>query len=628
MRKFLTMIFAFMLVLSLLTGCGKKPVIPDDDDDPIPTEFTAKVIGNTSGNLMNGGQYAEAGGWVYYSSETFDESTLTIATGLFKMKSDGSSLVKLADGAYRSINVVGDDLYALTQDGVFTMKIDGAAGRILPGISADPMGMILVLDETIVFLTQSGEIYRNSIDGKNPKELADVNAYGFYYQDGWLYYGINDASYTIRKVKMDGSSTTDVSTGGRDFVFADKRIYYRNMMDNANLYSMAMDGSDVKKISDVDVNSINTDGRKLIVSSFTGVRVLNFDGSDDTVLSDEYAVTLSIAGDFAYFVSQDFSPQHNKLSLSSGTLENILKVRRIDPQNDVVMGSGISDPYIVRMGDWIVYRDSGELTKGIYKVKTDKTSKTKLIDAYAHNLTLIGDWIYFVNDSLNNYLCRMKIDGSEKGVVIDLPVNDFVMKDGWIYYTDLNEIKIMRAKMDGTLISVIDDSDALGEIKLSQDFIYYQTIGMEAGNFGIHRIALDATRKFTYLDDSIQSFIVDTEWIYYTTKVSENELPMQIVRMNLDGSQSVVMDYFDEYVNVIGVGDGMLYFETWKNEAGSVNRMNPESGQRQLVFTSDLRNDHTVIFENNLITLKNNEDGSVNVYLSDLDGNNRLLIVE
>jgi len=630
MRKFLTMLFAFMFVLSLLAGCGKKTVVPDDDDDddPIPTEFTAKVIGNTSGNLMNGGQYAVADGWVYCSYETFDESTLSIKTGLFKMKSDGTNMTRLADGEHKSINIVGENIYTLTDEGVYTVKTDGTSGHIISGIPADRYGMILVLDETIVYMNVNGQIYRNSVDGKNPQKIASVNAYGFYYHDGWLYYGINDTSYTIQKVKMDGSSTTGVSTGGRDFVFANNRIYFRNMMDQAKVYSMALDGSDRKKISDVDVNSINTDGQKLIVSSFTGVRTFNFDGSGDIVISDKVSTTLSVVGGFAYFASQDLLPQSYRLSLSTGALENIVQVRVIDPETESILGSGVSDPSLVRVGEWIVYRDGSEANKGIYKVKTDASGKTRLIDVYAHNLTVVGDWVYFINDNLNGYLCRMKMDGSDKGVVLDVTVNDFVMKEGWIYYTDLNEIKIMKVKSDGTQRSVIDDSESFGEIKLQSDFIYYQKIGFEAGNFGIYRNSLEGSERFMYLDESIPSYVVDTQWIYYAKRKGESELPVQIVRMSHDGSESVVLDTFDEYLNLIGIGEDMLYFMAWNDENGSLYRMNPESGQKQLVFAMNIRNDHTVIFENSLITLKSSEDGSVKVYLSDMDGSNLRTIVE
>ena len=619
-----------MLVLSLLAGCGKKPVVPDDDDDddPIPTEFTAKVIGNTSGNLMNGGQYAVADGWVYCSYETFDESTLSIKTGLFKMKSDGTNMTRLADGEHKSINVVGENIYTLTDEGFYTVKTDGTSGHIISGIPADRYGMILVLDETIIYMNVNGQIYRNSVDGKNPQKIASVNAYGFYYHDGWLYYGINDTSYTIQKVKMDGSSTTGVSTGGRDFVFANNRIYFRNMMDQAKVYSMALDGSDRKKISDVDVNSINTDGQKLIVSSFTGVRTFNFDGSGDIVISDKVSTTLSVVGGFAYFASQDLLPQSYRLSLSTGALENIVQVRVIDPETESILGSGVSDPSLVRVGEWIVYRDGSEANKGIYKVKTDASGKTRLIDVYAHNLTVVGDWVYFINDSLNGYLCRMKMDGSDKGVVLDVTVNDFVIKEGWIYYTDLNEIKIMKVKSDGTQRSVIDDSDSFGEIKLQSNFIYYQKIGFEAGNFGIYRNSLEGSERFMYLDESIPSYVVDTQWIYYAKRKGESELPVQIVRMSHDGSESVVLDTFDEYLNLIGIGEDMLYFMAWNDENGSLYRMNPESGQKQLVFAMNIRNDHTVIFENSLITLKSSEDGSVKVYLSDMDGSNLRTIVE
>ena len=89
-----------------------------------------------------------------------------------------------------------------------------------------------------------------------------------------------------------------------------------------------------------------------------------------------------------------------------------------------------------------------------------------------------------------------------------------------------------------------------------------------------------------------------------------------------------MLDTFDEYLNLIGIGEDMLYFMAWNDENGSLYRMNPESGQKQLVFAMNIRNDHTVIFENSLITLKSSEDGSVKVYLSDMDGSNLRTIVE
>ena len=101
-----------MVIVLLTTGlfaCAKPDPKPDPDPDPDePGELSASylgVLGNTGGNLANGGYYAESNGWIYFS-EALSFSKLT------KMKADGSDKTLLSnDLDIGMINVIGDWVY-------------------------------------------------------------------------------------------------------------------------------------------------------------------------------------------------------------------------------------------------------------------------------------------------------------------------------------------------------------------------------------------------------------------------------------------------------------------------------------------------------------------------------------
>jgi hypothetical protein len=82
------------------------------------------TVGNTPGNLANGGLAAQQGDWIYYSSYSVD-SDGTDNYSLCKIRTDGTGKTKLSNiDSDNDINVVGDWIY-YTNASFYKMHTDG-----------------------------------------------------------------------------------------------------------------------------------------------------------------------------------------------------------------------------------------------------------------------------------------------------------------------------------------------------------------------------------------------------------------------------------------------------------------------------------------------------------------------
>ena len=85
-----SVILLLLMVIAILIGR-----VPLNDEN---------TVGNTPGNLNNGGYFCESDGRVYFAN-AYD------GYALYSMNSDESDLRKLGEGSYSFLNVGGDYLY-------------------------------------------------------------------------------------------------------------------------------------------------------------------------------------------------------------------------------------------------------------------------------------------------------------------------------------------------------------------------------------------------------------------------------------------------------------------------------------------------------------------------------------
>ena len=161
------------------------------------------AIGNTTGNLNNGGLFCEYKGTIYFANPN-DNNTL------YSMNSDCTNAKKLNNDSIASINVCGNYIYYVRNN-----------------FNAENAGMI--------FRGQLFGVYRTNLDGQNCEVLYDhlsgiVSIYGNY-----MYYQHYDdkTAFNLYKIKIDGTGNTKLSdTEYNPSSIYNNKIYFSNITNS------------------------------------------------------------------------------------------------------------------------------------------------------------------------------------------------------------------------------------------------------------------------------------------------------------------------------------------------------------------------------------------------------------
>ncbi len=304
-----------IIILILVLGLGVYIVLSNNKDiKPNPED----TVGNTAGNLNNGGTFCEADGKIYFANP-YDENTL------YKMNSDLTDITKLSGAAIGCLNCAGDYLYYYQKNSSaasslgFVVHVSGIYRSDLSG------NHVLCLDksdcENLVLLGNN-VYYTKAVDGmmtlclhkistskKNPQMLTDfllnpVNVSGtkLYYNGtqtdhylyaydtatdtsslvaqhdmwfpvldgGYVYFLDLSANYALSRLSLsDGSVTVLANERVECFNVSNGFIYYQtNDPETAGLYRMRTDGSDPALVSSGIYRNINIAGGYVFFQSF------------------------------------------------------------------------------------------------------------------------------------------------------------------------------------------------------------------------------------------------------------------------------------------------------------------------------------------------------------------------
>lgn len=253
-------------------------------------------IGNTTGNLKNGGLVACDNEWIYYSN-------INDGMKLYKIKKDGTEKTKLYDGIVYYLNLVDNWIYCRVNNPnysdcgmLYKIKTDGSESYKL----AEAIVSLFVANNWIYFSDYSDDICKIDIQGNNFTSLVDPTfaASEMIFSDGYIYsigfedelnvkspylYKIKEnggeknilmkgntgrliidgnwiyfVSSGFNKIQIDGSQLTKISTeGDSNYNVADGWIYHRDESDGNKLYKVKTDGSGKVKLCDETPTRIN-----------------------------------------------------------------------------------------------------------------------------------------------------------------------------------------------------------------------------------------------------------------------------------------------------------------------------------------------------------------------------------
>ncbi|WP_167578068.1 DUF5050 domain-containing protein [Ammoniphilus sp. YIM 78166] len=201
-------------------------------------------------------------------------------------------------------------------------------------------------------------------------------------------------------------------------------VYFSNITNGNRLYKMRLDGTAKQKLNDDNALYINVMGDWVYYINRNDqmkMYKIRTDGTQRTKIDDQHSATVMVVvGDWIYYVTQSEQYRIYKMNVN-GT-------------GKTRMGEdyGVEEMYV--SADWIFYTAQPQNLR-IYKIKTDGTNRAQVTQDSARQLNVVGDWIYFVNQTLPG-IFRVKWDGTGKtsfAAEYSNPTSLNVHGD-WIYY--------------------------------------------------------------------------------------------------------------------------------------------------------------------------------------------------
>jgi len=252
------------------------------------------IIGNTGGNLQNGGVACESGGLIYRMGIESDE------IGIYAYDAAGTATL-VVKGIASQLNVADGYLYYIKQSSGELYRVPVGGGD-----------SVLVCGEKMVFaLAVGSRIYgtldeRDALivmdaDGSNRETIEsrgcfDLGAYGH-----TLYYtNTYSGEFVMRDLVTGEISAIPMAERGFAQLW-DGRIYYQDETNGKRLTSCAPDGSDVQVLLDAAVSGVNVMARGIYCinrsDGNTPYRVA-LDGSDAQQLA-------TVRGDYVNSLGED-----------------------------------------------------------------------------------------------------------------------------------------------------------------------------------------------------------------------------------------------------------------------------------------------------------------------------------
>ncbi len=271
------------------------------------------TVGNTTGNLYNGGLFCEKDGVVYFANP-YD------GYALYSMNSDESDIKRLLGTSVSSINADSKFLYyyqngsvsdsglgsLLNATGVFRIQIDNLHNNVcLDRV----LGKYVILADNDVYYTcgNDSSLKRVSTDGKTKETILPLDILPVSVQNSNFYYINNQENLHLMALDLRNGNTRQVLP---DDVYMPTiegvMVYGIDIHDNYSLISLNMvDGT--KTLLDSDRTDLINVTDNFIYYQTSGdtpqLKRIRRDGSDMQVVAEGAYHFISSTSQFVYFTA-------------------------------------------------------------------------------------------------------------------------------------------------------------------------------------------------------------------------------------------------------------------------------------------------------------------------------------
>lgn len=275
-------------------------------------ENPAGTIGNTSGNLYNGGLFCENDGYVYFSNPYDGRS-------LYCMRPDESEMKKLVPTQVGSINADGKFLYyyqggsggnagfgfLISTTGVFRTQKDNP--RNIACLDRVLGKYVILADNTVYYSCADDGVSLMSIgiDGENKETLLDLDILPVSVQDSTFYYINNEEDLHLMAYDLRSKSSRQVLLDDIYMpIIEGNTIYGIDIHDNYSLVRLNMSTGEKTLLDSDRTDIINvTDGYIYYQTSgkTPQLKRIRRDGSDMAVVRDGAHSNINATSGYVYF---------------------------------------------------------------------------------------------------------------------------------------------------------------------------------------------------------------------------------------------------------------------------------------------------------------------------------------
>ena len=285
-------VFVIALLVTTMTGCVEKDVVPDDGPEVTAEPAMSYIIeedykeGNGLSFITKAYQIGE---WIYLAefnviyqinvNGTGLEYLFTADQGLIRgvgadnltqckdylLFTQGSYIYKMNLSTLKTevllqgkkentcieISVKDDEVYFLAKegsyrDGIYKISVDGGEPTRIINFNGDPQLFdIQVADNKIFYTRQQKGLYSVDLDGSNNKKILKakyISTHDFIVKDGYVYAVSDDC--VLRRADINGNDITKLVSKCVYFNIVDDYIIYTQLNKKAGYYS----GKDLYKM--------------------------------------------------------------------------------------------------------------------------------------------------------------------------------------------------------------------------------------------------------------------------------------------------------------------------------------------------------------------------------------------
>ena len=295
--------FLVLIIVVLLLSIGSSvKELPDD------------TIGNTAGNLNNGGLFCEYNGKVYFSN-AYDHGTLYV------MNADETDVKKLNESVVKYINA-SDSYLVYYQEGVYTeddlssiVQNMGVYRTDLKGRNADCIddsvctGLILTGNQ-IYYQHYDNEkytsLYKTDLAGKNRIEVAEGIINPHCISGNTIYFNGTDGDHYLYGLNTKNDSISTIWTGNVwNPVVSGNYVYYMDLSNHYGLSRYSLITNEVERLTNDRVDFFNI-AQNMIYYQTAGkenlaLKRMRLDGSDNEVVHEGIHTNINITSRYVYF---------------------------------------------------------------------------------------------------------------------------------------------------------------------------------------------------------------------------------------------------------------------------------------------------------------------------------------